>query len=287
MAVRLLADARCLLGECPLWDPEARRFLWLDLAEGVLHEAAPDGAHTVRHLPLELPLGGLVRVPGGVGIVHGGGVADAEGRTLLEAPFAAGGAHPNDAKVDRAGRLWVATADDAEADATGRLLRVDGSSGVPVGGPMVVGNGPAFSPDGATAYWCDTLAGRVLAAPADGAAAPRALHEVPPEDGYPDGLTVAADGSLLVALWDGGAVLRLAPNGTVLGRIEVPAPLVTSVAFGGDDLGLLLITTARWELDEEALARFPLSGGAFVLQGDAVGPAEPVWRPRPAVSRPS
>jgi sugar lactone lactonase YvrE len=69
----------------------------------------------------------------------------------------------------------------------------------------------------------------------------------------------------------------------------VPAPLVTSVAFGGPDLDLLLVTTARWELDEATLDRFPLSGGAFLWEGDAVGLPEPMWAP-PAgdrVSRPS
>lgn len=278
MTVRLLADARCLLGECPLWDPGTGRFSWLDLAEGELHDASPDGDHRSRTLPLTPPLGGLVRSPSGIAVVNGTGLHDGDGRPLLALPLAHGGAHPNDAKVDRAGRLWVATADDAEADATGRLLKVEGDRLAPVGGPAVVGNGPAFSPDGATVYWCDTLAGQVLAAPVDGSAASRLVLEVAPEDGYPDGLTTAADGSLLVALWDGGAVLRLSPEGRLLDRIPVPVPLVTSVAFGGPDLDLLLITTARWELDGEALARFPSSGGAFVWRGDVSGLAEPVWR---------
>lgn len=285
--VRLLADARCLLGECPLWDPERERFAWLDLAQGVLHEADLDGRQVERSLPLPTPLGGLVRVPGGLGIVTSEGLVAEDGSPLLAVPPDGEGAHPNDAAVDRSGRLWVATADDAEEAATGRLLRIERDRTGSLGGPMVVGNGPAFSPEGDTVCWCDTLAGRVLAAPLDGSALPRTLHAVPPEQGYPDGLTVSADGSLWVALWNGAAVLRLAPDGRLLERIPVPAPLVTSVAFGGPDLDVLLITTARWELDEGTLARAPRSGGAFVWRGDAVGLAEPVWRPTAGLSRPS
>ena len=279
MPAELVADARCVLGECPLWDPESGAFLWLDLAAPELHSWSPEGGRRVQAVPLPAPLGGLVRTTRGVGVLTRQGVHAPDGAPIVRVLLPDPAALPNDAAVDRSGRLWIATADEAEHAATGGLLRVEGDRAVPVDGPAVVGNGPAFSPSGGTAYWCDTLAGRVVAVDLDGEDEPRTLFEVPPEQGCPDGITVAADGSLFVALWGGGAVLRSTPDGRLVERIEVPAPLVTSVAFGGPALDVLLITTARWELGAEALEQHPRSGGAFAWRGGVVGLPEQRWAP--------
>ena len=56
-------------------------------------------------------------------------------------------------------------------------------------------------------------------------------------------MAVAADGSIWVALAEGGAVLVLSPDGTERRRLPVPLPMVTSVCFGGADLRDLYVTT--------------------------------------------
>jgi sugar lactone lactonase YvrE len=63
-------------------------------------------------------------------------------------------------------------------------------------------------------------------------------------EGYPDGMTVDAEGGLWVAHWDGGRVSRFAADGSRLGSIRLPVAQVTSCAFGGADLRTLFVTTA-------------------------------------------
>ena len=63
--------------------------------------------------------------------------------------------------------------------------------------------------------------------------------------GWPDGMTVDADGYLWVCLWDGWAVERYSPDGRLDQRIALPVAQVTSCAFGGPNLEELYITTAR------------------------------------------
>jgi sugar lactone lactonase YvrE len=94
--------------------------------------------------------------------------------------------------------------------------------------------------------------GRVLARLAEG-------HAVT------DGLTVDAEGCLWVALWGGSRVVRVAPDGTVVGRLVLPVSRVTSCAFGGPDLGDLYVTTAGGAdpSDAAAGAAEPHAGGLF------------------------
>jgi sugar lactone lactonase YvrE len=59
----------------------------------------------------------------------------------------------------------------------------------------------------------------------------------------PDGMTLDSQGHLWVAVHGAGEVRRYDPEGTLVGVVELPVVGVTSVAFGGDDLGDLYITT--------------------------------------------
>ena len=59
-------------------------------------------------------------------------------------------------------------------------------------------------------------------------------------------MTLDAEGCAWVALWGGWCVVRFAPDGTPLSRIDVPAASTSSCAFGGPDLDQLFITTAQW-----------------------------------------
>jgi D-xylonolactonase len=68
--------------------------------------------------------------------------------------------------------------------------------------------------------------------------------KVPPDEGLPDGLTVDAQGFVWCAQWYGAQVVRYDPEGKVERRIKMPVTQVSSVAFGGDDLTDLYITTA-------------------------------------------
>jgi sugar lactone lactonase YvrE len=80
-------------------------------------------------------------------------------------------------------------------------------------------------------------------------------------------MTIDADGNLWVALWGSGTVAKYDPRtGQMLQKVIVPAPNVSSCAFGGKDLDILYITTARVWVNEEKLKQFPLSGGLFSVK---------------------
>ena len=67
--------------------------------------------------------------------------------------------------------------------------------------------------------------------------------ELDPGD-EPDGLTISPSGEVLVALWRGSRIARFAPSGGRLADIEVPANFPTSVALGGAEEEIMVVTSA-------------------------------------------
>jgi len=66
-------------------------------------------------------------------------------------------------------------------------------------------------------------------------------------------------------------VLCYSPAGELRATVEVPAKVTTSVAFGGDELDLLFITTGRTTLSETEKLSQPTAGSVFVAVTSTVG----------------
>jgi sugar lactone lactonase YvrE len=129
---------------------------------------------------------------------------------------------------------------------------------------VTISNGIAWSPDDTTMYYVDTTTRGIDAfdydANAGTIARRRRLLTIEKSAGHPDGLIVDADGCIWVALWEGWAVRRYAPDGTLLAVVEIPVARVTKPAFGGDALSDLYVTTASPDEPDDAQ---PHAGGVF------------------------
>jgi len=127
-----------------------------------------------------------------------------------------------------------------------------------------VTNGIEWSDDGTVMYVTDTSASTIYRAPygPDGE-----LGELEPfvvGDAH-DGLVRDDEGCFWSAIYGGGRVERYDEDGSHLETVELPAPNVTSVAFGGPDMSTLFVATARENLTEEQLDSHPHSGAVFAV----------------------
>lgn len=279
------------LGESALWHARERAIYWADFYGPVLHRL-PLGSRTVESwtIPDSSTVGSFAFASGGRVIL-----ALERGLTLFD-PMTGGfqrfgdpnagraGVAYNDGKVDRSGRLWIGTFDMAETDPRGILYCVGRDGVVTVGDSgFVVCNGPAFSPDGSTLYFSDTVGRRILAYEIAGDP-PRLLNRrlfaaMKAEQGFPDGLTVDAAGDVWCALYGAGEVARFAPGGALKERYRLPCPAVTSCSFGGAQLSTLFVTTG-WSPGVERAEDEPAAGGAlFSIEVDAIGLPEPEFDP--------
>lgn len=276
------ADA--ILGEGPVWDQKSDRLYWVDVKSQKVHWYHPEtGTRCSYHF--SEPVGAclpavdgrfLCALKNGLGLVDfpdvGGegvqAIKDAAVERIDGPESVASRNRFNDAKIDFYGRLWVGTMDDGECEPTGNLYRVNWDrSWAKVDEGYIVTNGPAFSPDGSILYHTDTFAGKIFAFDLDveGNLTNKRLHiRIPPEQGYPDGMTTDSEGYLWVAHFGGGRLTRFDPDGNPVAILRLPVANVTSCVFGGANYDKLYITTARWTLDDEALSQQPLAGGLFV-----------------------
>ena len=91
--------------------------------------------------------------------------------------------------------------------------------------------------------------------------------DLPNDGAIPDGMTIDAEGLLYVAMWGGSRIDVYRDDngkGILVETIAVPTALQTSsVAFGGDDLKTLFITTAAMNLTPEQQATdTPIQAGS-------------------------
>ncbi|MFI7497577.1 SMP-30/gluconolactonase/LRE family protein [Streptomyces sp. NPDC049687] len=279
-AFEVAVRAEATLGEGPTWDAATGRLLWIDILGSRLHTYDPStGRRTVRvtdqHVGAAKPRagGGLV-----LNLRDGVGLLDEDGtfRWLHHEPVP--GRRANDAAVAPDGSLWAGTMRYDEAPGGGTLSRLTGDGSVrPVLDDVAVSNGTGWSPDHARMYYVDSPTRRVDVFDYDPTAGRvsdrRPFAEIEEGAGFPDGLTVDADGCVWVALWDGAAVRRYTPTGELDRVLKLPTPRVTACAFGGADLTDLYVTTARVGLD----APHPVAGSLLVVPGAGKGLAQPAF----------
>lgn len=250
--LEILAEDANQVGEAPLWEARRGVLWWLDAAKGLLYQLHPQRRekliYSLGHAASGLALhgaGGLV-IAGGNSLYHWRGPGDS--RPLVSQ---AGWAF-NDIIVDAHGRLLAGSTHWANARMVqpGHLLvfEPDGAVRVADSG-ILMANGLAFSPDQRTLYFADSAARRIYAYDYDLASGTpsqrRILVQVPAHEGLPDGLTVDAEGFLWSAQWYGGQIVRYSPAGQVALRVPLPVTQAASVAFGGNELDQLFITSAN------------------------------------------
>jgi D-xylonolactonase len=279
-----VADVHAVLGEGPIWVAGEAALYWVDIpAKRIFRWSEADGVETI-----ETPVHVCSLMPRAKGGFIGGGYdgfLDIDlpgGFNVIEDPEPELASNRfNDGKVDRAGRFWAGTMDRTEQEASGSLYRLDPDlSWTRIDSGYKVTNGPAFSRDGRTIYHTDSALQRVYAfdLAADGSVSnKRPFLQFGEGDGYPDGMTVDAEDCLWIAFWDGWCVRRFSPAGERIDELEVPAQRPTSVAFGGPDLDLLFITTARRDLTPDELTTQPSAGGLFMTRPGVTGIAEPLF----------
>jgi sugar lactone lactonase YvrE len=280
MQADLVVDARCELGEGPVWDAGRARLWWTDIDGRAVWCYDPIARTSQRFTP-----------PDRVGCM----AVATDGRVLLAAAKALYMAtvvgselqavklvdlepdlprtRANDGRPDRFGNLVFGTMDDVKPrTAIGSFYQYSSAHGLrrlPLPN-CTTSNSICFSPDGRRMYFADTPTGIIRYGDYDPDAATvtnvRDLVTLAPGEGHPDGSTIDADGCLWSAAWGGAIVRRFTPDGRLDREVTIPSKNPTCPTFGGAHLSTLYVTTSRQQHTDDELAAAPHAGGVFGIE---------------------
>ncbi|MBA2938380.1 SMP-30/gluconolactonase/LRE family protein [Paenibacillus sp. CGMCC 1.16610] len=280
--VQLVLDAKATLGEGPSWNEEEKALYWVDIIGEKFCRFDPETGQN-ESFPIGEFVGAVVCAgKDEVVLATQSGFQSYHMKQRTLTPLVDPEDHLpsnrfNDGKCDSHGRFWAGTMEIIEKGATGSLyvLEPDGSCRK-VHEDVGVSNGIAWSQDEKEMYYIDSMRKHVLAFDFDAEkgeiSRPRTLIDFADEQGFPDGMTIDAEGMLWIAHWDGWQVSRWNPRtGMKLESIAVPAAKVTSCIFGGDELDTLYITSARKGLEDDNAGDQPHAGGIFTVKPGVKG----------------
>jgi sugar lactone lactonase YvrE len=287
--VECVQREEAIVGESPVWCPQEQVLYWVDITGQKIHRFHPATAVN-ETFQLPEPVTALaLRAKGGLVLSLKKDFARFDLAT--QALTYLGNPEPdkpdnrfNDAKCDPQGRFWAGTMGNVHWDApTGALYRLDPDGTISCHQTEVIcANGMGWSPDHRVMYFTESFRYAIYAYDFDAAAGTLANRRVfasldRASGGFPDGLTVDAEGCVWSVHNAIGKVVRYTPAGQVEREIVLPVPRPCGCIFGGEKLDVLYITTARETLAPEQIARYPLSGSLFAAEPGVQGLPEPYF----------
>ena len=279
--IEVVEAAPAQLGECPVWDSrtsmlwsvdiEGRELRRYDPTAGVEDRFAVHGRPGSMALTTD-PDVVLVAVEDTIGLFT---ASNLEWSPLVTVDTGGPANRLNDGALDRQGRFWVGTMHEALEDSSGLLYQIDPDGTFRVEGHHVgIPNGLAFSPDGRTMYYSDSILKTVWSYDYDpdtgNRSNERVLTDFADLPGSPDGGTVDVDGCYWTACVFGSGVARLTPDGDLDKFIELPIETPTKPAFGGPDLSTMFVTSIHTDEVEGTL-----NGEMIALEVGVSGVREP------------
>ena len=262
-----------ILGESPVWSEQEQVLYWIDIKSPAIHCFNPITREN-KSWKMKQEIGSIALRQGG-GLIAGfrSGIAliNSDMKTIksIASPeYNNPKSRFNDGKCDRQGRFWAGTMYDPpgppnkyfDREPIGKLYRVNSKYECKtIVDNILVPNGLAWSPDGSVMYFSDSPKRIIWAYDYNidsGEPGKRNIFAKIPKGfnrGTCDGATVDCEGYYWSSEFRGGRLVRYSPNGDINRTIKLPVTRPTSCAFGGKDLSILYVTSAKIMMNEEEL----------------------------------
>ena len=272
----VVTDVNCTIGEGPLWHPDDGRLYWVDNIGEAFYRYDPTSGETELLHEDDLIAAFTIQCDGSLLLfMDEGRVAhwdDGDLSMLIDGIDQEAGMRFNDVIAGPCGRVYAGTMSDDDWS-LGRLYRLDTDGSITELFEIELSNGLGFTPDRTGLYFTESNTNTIHAFDYDAGTGDLTNQRVFSQRDGPgmyDGLTVDASGAVWSALWNHGALVEHAPDGSVRQTVELPTYNTTSLTFAGPDFTQAYVTTAAYGTDED-----DETGGELLrVDLDTVGLAE-------------
>ena len=265
------------IGESPIWVPEENSIYWCD-TEGykIFSYEVNSKKHQVYDVEMPVEALGKREKEGWLLVTKEGfGYWDPKSN---ECAFIADpeadkpDVQFNDGTTDKKGRYLVGSFNFNNLDAPdGSLYILDENQKIKkLDSGLALSNGICFSLDGKTLYLTEMAIGRISVYDYDldkgTVSNKRTFAEVDKSKGKPDGLIIDSEGFLWSAHWGGSRITRYDPSGKIDMEIMMPVSSVTCMAFGGESMDELYVTTAWYGMSKAEREKEKYAGDLFKIK---------------------
>ncbi|KAI1317724.1 hypothetical protein F5Y16DRAFT_145000 [Xylariaceae sp. FL0255] len=270
----------CALGEGPFHEASTNSLRFVDIKKGRVHwvdlaaEPAESGVTTTQ---LDVPVGVTADIEGVdpaerilVGVKSGIAILDRKTGAyeyVARFPEPYERLRANDGAADPHGRFWLGSMSDIGFDLQdeGHLCLFDGTrdTGRSMRYPVTIPNALGWSPDKKTMYFTHSTEKIVYAWDYDlssGALNNERVFYKHEGSGAPDGFRVDVEGNIWHAIYGESRVVKISPEGNLIGQVLLPTQNITCTQFVGTEL---FITTAAMENGEGPDEAVELSGALY------------------------
>ena len=277
------------LGESVIWDKRDQSLWWTDImGNKIYHLGWPDKKLSVYETPERVCSIGLTQSIDTLIIAFETGVClyvPKQAKQKIDwifRPFDTDcGIRFNDGRIDRQGRFWVSTMieDEQISSNNGHLYSVDCNRKVTDHlSNFKIGNSLAWVPDSSRMFFSDSSQQIIWSFDFDATTGKVSAQQTfckTAADEFPDGADVDSFGNLWCSNWGGHSISVYDKNGTQLNRFSLPVSQPTCLAFGGENMDLLFVTSATYLKTTKQLRDETSAGNLLIYKTDCMGIAAP------------
>lgn len=273
MKIRATGTYEAQWGEGALWIDDA--LYYVDIEGRALLRQTGEKTEVLAHTPF-MPSAIVGRREGGFLCAGEGGLYTWDGKGapafLTNPENRRPDQRMNDGKCSPDGRFFVGSINPQRLPEAGLFCLDHDLTVRRVLSGVCNSNGIVWTGDGSEVFYIDTPTRQVARFDyRDGALTNRrAAFSTAAWEASPDGMCIARDGSLWIAMCHAGCVLAFSPDGKLLEKLDFPCREVSSCCFGGAGGELLYVTTGKTSSRREKEA-----GRLFVVEGLGVSGIAP------------
>ena len=274
-----ILDSKTLLGESGFYLHKTNEIVFLDLLNpSILFYSIKNKTLSKEKLNLPKPLGNIYPMNNGKFIIsslNGLHIYDRNRKKIkyfqdVRKENELNNISYNDGTITK-NKLWIGLSHLKENKNLGYFGYLQNNKFNKIDEGFKVSNGPAIDENQDFLYFSDSFNSTIYQYNLK-TLRKKLIYKFKKNQGFPDGIALDNQQGLWVAHWAGGQVSRINLKTKKIDFVyKIPALNITSIAFIGQKLNHIFVTSAKIETSKQQLQTYKYSGSSFIIQTNFTG----------------